>query len=398
MGATVFLHRLTMVTEDDGVMVGRPDTGSYAVFPEEGAHVLRMFAEGAPVEEAAAWYERTCGDPLDMADFLETLDDLGFLRTESEAAVASEQGRVRWQLLGRLLFSWPAWLAYSALVAAAVTAMVRDPGLRPSYHHVFFTHYVSLIPIVVFAVAIPCIVVHEAFHALAGRRLGLPSTLGLGRRLYYLVAETRLDSLLSVERRKRYLPFCAGMLADVILLSGLTLLSLALDGHGIPSWIHKLCLAVAFTCVLRLIWQFLFYLETDLYYVVTTAARCTDLQNATRFRLRGGLHRLLRRTPRVADTAFSPRDRAVARWYAPLLVAGYGFSLASLAWAGLPTALHFWSTIADRLGGAHTTAWDLVDAAGFITLSGLQLGLLAHVTLRDRRGRSRTTAPQGALT
>ncbi|MFJ9037554.1 hypothetical protein ACIRF8_13310 [Streptomyces sp. NPDC102406] len=395
MGATVSLHRLTMVAEDDGVMVGRPDTGSYAVFPDEGAQALRMFAGGAPVEEVTAWFERTCGAPLDLDDFLETLAELGFLRTD-DAEV--EQPTVRWQRFARLLFSWPAGLAYGALVAAAVTEMVREPGLRPSYHHMFFTHYVSLIPIIVFAVAIPCIVLHEAFHALAGRRLGLPSTLGLGRRLYYLVAETRLDSLLSVERRKRYLPFCAGMLADLILLSGLTLLSHVLDGHGIPSWIHKLMLAVAFTCVLRLIWQFLFYLETDLYYVVTTAARCTDLQNATRFRLRTGLRKLLRLTPPVPDTQWSARDHAVARWYAPLLVAGYGFSLASLAWAGLPTALHFWSTITDRLSGAHTPFWDLVDAAGFIALSGLQLGLLVHVTLRDRRGRSRTTAPQGALT
>lgn len=399
MGATVSLHRLTMVAEDDGVMVGRPDTGSYAVFPEEGAQALRMFADGAPAEEVTAWFERTYGSPLDLDDFLETLTDLGFLRTDDADDVPAEQPRVRWQLLGRAVFSWPAFCAYGALVGATVAAMVRDPGLRPTYHHVFFTHYVSLIPIIVFAVAIPCIVLHEAFHALAGRRLGLPSTLGLGRRLYYLVAETRLDSLLSVERRKRYLPFCAGILADVILLCGLTLLSAALDGPGIPSWIHKLCLAVAFTCVLRLIWQFLFYLETDIYYVLTTATRCTDLQNATRFRLRTGLRKLLRLKPPVPDTEWSPRDHAVARWYAPLLVAGYGFSLASLLWAGLPTALHFWSTITDRLGGgSDTPVWDLVDAAGFIALSGLQIGLLVHVTLRDRRARSRTTAPQGALT
>ncbi|MHB9755395.1 hypothetical protein ACYBSK_13590 [Streptomyces sp. BYX5S] len=395
MNGTVRLHRLTMVADTDGVMVGRPDTGSYAVFPEEGAQALRMFDDGRSVTEVADWYERTCGDPLDMDDFLETLAELGFLHTGDPVA---EERRVRWQGLGRALFSWPAWAAYAVLVAAAVTVMVRDPGLRPSYHQVFFTHYLTLIPLTVFALALPCIVVHEAFHALAGRRLGLPSTLGIGRRLYYLVAETRLDSLLSVERRKRYLPFCAGMLADVVLLCGFTLLSVALDINAIPSWIHKLCLAVAFTCVLRLIWQFLFYLETDLYYVVTTATGCTDLQNATRFRLRTGIRRTLRLAPPRPDTEWSARDRAVARWYAPLLVAGYGFSLASLAWAGLPTAVRFWSTVADRLGSAHTPFWDLVDAVGFLLLSALQIGLLVHVTLRDRRARTRPTSPQGALT
>ncbi|WP_306317358.1 MULTISPECIES: hypothetical protein [unclassified Streptomyces] len=398
MNGTVRLHRLTMVADTEGVMVGRPDTGSYAVFPEEGAQALRMLLDGAPVDAVGDWYERTTGDPLDTDDFLETLDELGFLRIGEPLA---EQRPVRWQGLGRALFSWPAWLAYGALVAAAVTMMVRDPGLRPSYHQVFFTHYLTLIPLSVFALALPCIVVHEAFHALAGRRLGLPSTLGIGRRLYYLVAETRLDSLLSVERRKRYLVFCAGMLADVVLLCGFTLLSVALDTNAIPSWIHKLCLAVAFTCVLRLIWQLLFYLETDIYYVVTTATGCTDLQNATRFRLRSGFRRALRLAPPVADTEWSGRDRAATRWYAPLLFAGYGFSLASLAWAGIPTAVHFWTTVADRLGAPDTPFWDLVDAAGFLLLSGLQIGLLVHVTLRDRRARTRNrrpTSPEEALT
>ena len=46
---TIRLHRLTMVTEDDGVMVGRPDICSYAVFPAEGAEALRLLDAGTPV-------------------------------------------------------------------------------------------------------------------------------------------------------------------------------------------------------------------------------------------------------------------------------------------------------------------------------------------------------------
>ncbi|MEW2524307.1 hypothetical protein [Streptomyces sp. NPDC047071] len=90
-------------------------------------------------------------------------------------------------------------------------------------------------------------------------------------------------TLLSVGRRRRYLPFVAGMLADVLLVSVRTLVSVGLRRTGVPGWFPALCLAVCFTCVLRLVRQFLFHLETGLYYVATTALRCTDLQNATRF-------------------------------------------------------------------------------------------------------------------
>ncbi|MFI8931390.1 hypothetical protein ACIG3E_27425 [Streptomyces sp. NPDC053474] len=389
-GGTVRLHRLTMVAEADGVMVGRPDTGSYAVFPEEGAQVLRLLDAGGTVADAADWYARTCGETLDMEDFLAAVDDLGFLRADGDAPDPRESGPVRWQRLGRWTFSRPAGACYGVLVVAALAAMAHDPALRPSYHQLMFTSHLSLIAVSLFTAAIPCILAHEGFHALAGRRLGLPSTLGIGRRLYYLVAETRMDTLLSVERRRRYLPFLAGMLADVLLVSALTLTSAGLSRTGAPDWVPALCLAVSFTCVLRLVWQFLFYLETDLYYVATTALRCTDLQNATRFHLRALVRRRLRRPPPRADREWSDHDRAMARRYAPVLVSGYAFSLASLAWAAVPTALTFWSTAVDRFTRAGTPVADLLDAAFFVALTAFELSLLLYVTVRDRRAKART--------
>ncbi|SEN44337.1 hypothetical protein [Actinacidiphila rubida] len=450
---TVRLHRLTMVPEDDGVMVGRPDTASYALFPEEGAEALRMLDRGTPLGEVADWYERTCGETLDVDDFLEVLGDLGFVTEDGEPPPPAAP--VRWQRLGRWTFSRPAWLVYTVLLVAAAVEWVRDASLRPSYHDVFFTSHLALIPITLTVVQIPCILVHEGYHALSGRRLGLPSTLTISRRLYYLVAETRLDSLFSVERRRRYLPFLAGMLADAVLIAGLDLLVVALRGHGVPHWVPALLLAVAFTCVMRLLWQFMFYLETDLYYVVTNALRCSDLQNATRAYVRRRFRDVTRGLPRPGlrrgpaakaggplastDTAvtavpanavpatavaaardedraaagtgtgadgpdaegdgfeeqWSERDRAMARWYAPLLVVGYGFSLGSLAWAGIPTTVHFWSLVSDRFRGSGTPTGGLLDAVSFVGLTGLQIGLLLYVTVRDRRA-ARATSTEGA--
>lgn len=391
----VRLHRLTMVEESDGVMIGRPDIGSYALFPAEGAQALRLLDSGLPVSAVAAWYQQEQGSPLDVDDFLATLGELRFLLGEGEDRSAAQS--VRWQRLGRWVFSWPAFLGYAALMTAAVAAMIREPSLRPSYRELFFTTYLSLIPLTLTAAQIPCVLIHESFHALAGRRLGLSSTLRLGRRLYYLVAETRLDSLLSVSRRQRYLPFLAGMLADAVLISALTLLAVVLRKYGAPAWCPGLCLALAFTSVLRLIWQFMFYLETDLYYVLATALRCTDLQNAARFQVKAHLRRMLRRPPPQGSAEWSERDRAMARWYAPALAVGYGFSLGSLIWAGIPTAVHFVSLIVGRLTGSRIPMVGVLDALSFCALSLLQIGLMVYVTIRDRRGRTRKNSSQGAL-
>ena len=392
-GTTVRLHRLTMIAEDDGVMVGRPDTASYAVFPEEGAEALRMLESGMPLDGVAEWYEQVAGEPLDVEDFLEVLQELGFLRADGEDDAGAAP--VRWQRLGRWTFSWPAWVCYTALILAGAVAMARDSTLRPSYHDVFFTGYLAVIPITLTVVQIPCILVHEGFHALSGRRLGLPSTLTISRRLYYLVAETRLDSLFSVRRRQRYLPFLAGILADAVLIAGLTLLSAALRGHGLPPWVPAIFLAVSFTCVMRLLWQFMFYLETDLYYVLTNLMRCSELQSATRFHIRSRYRALRHRPPPEPDTEWSERDQAMARWYAPFLVVGYGFSLGSLAWVGIPTTVHFWSLISDQFRGSGSATGGILDAVSFVGLTGLQFGLLLYVTLRDRRA-ARANPTQGA--
>jgi hypothetical protein len=387
--STVRLHRLTMVAEGGDVMVGRPDIGSYALFPEEGAQVLRMLDDGSSVSEAADWYQQVGGETLDVEDFLDVLTDLRFVLAEGEERALVQP--VGWQRLGRAVFSWPAWLAYGVCFIAAIIAMVHQPELRPSYRALFFTDRISLISVMLLVLGVPCILIHESFHALAGRRLRLPSTLGIGRRLYFLVAETRLDSLLSVPRRKRYLPFLAGMLADLLMMSVLTLLAVALRAVGSPHWCWALCVAVSFGCVLRLVWQFQFYLETDLYYVASTALRCTDLQNACRYQIRSWMRQLLRRSPLPEIDDWSDHDRQVARWYAPVLIAGYGFALGSLALVGVPATVRFWSTVFDRLTQPGVDTAEIIDALIFLALTGIQLGLLLYVSVRDWRRRLRAT-------
>lgn len=391
---TVRLHRLTMIDERDGVMVGRLDIGSYALFPSEGAETLRMLDAGTPLAEVAAWYEQVRGTPLDFDDFFEVLTDLEFLLPDGEELPAP--ALIRWRRLANRAFSLLAWFSYAALIIAAVIAMVLQPALRPSYRSFLFTHHLVVIPFALTAAMIPCILMHEAFHALAGRRLGLPSTLSISHRLYYVVAETRLDSLLSVPRRKRYLPFLAGMLADALQISALTLVAGYLRHLGLPGWAPTLCLAVALSCVLRLLWQFMFYLETDLYYVLTHALGCSDLQNATRFHLRTQFRRLRRRpAPEQDHIEWSDRDQAMARWYAPLLVLGYGFSLGSLLWAGLPTMVRFWTVIIGRFTAPHPSIAGILDAIAFVILSFAQWGVLAYVTLRDKRAKARATESEG---
>jgi hypothetical protein len=387
----VGLHHLTFLDEAGEVTVGRPDVDSYCILPPDGAALLRELGRGRTPRAAARWYAETYNETVDIEDFLAAMEESGFLVAAGQDA-PSAAAPVRWQRLGRALFSPAAWLGYAAVIGAAAVAMVRWPGLAPHYRHLFFTPYMTVLELTLFVGQFPFLLLHESFHALAGRRLGLRSRLSVGRRLYFVVFQTALDGLVSVPRRQRYLPILAGLLADVLVVSALTLVAAALRRpDGSQSLAGGVCLALAFAAVLRIIWQFYFYLETDIYQVVVTVLGCVNLQSTARRMARNRIHRLLRRPGRVVDeSTFHPRDRAAARWYSWLLMVGYTFSIATLLLAAVPAMVRILGNVFGRLVGGGSDLTGLADSTVFLLLNLAQIVVIAALVSRERR-RPQTT-------
>lgn len=383
---TLRFHPLTFLVEGDDVVVGRVDTDSYGVFPTDGAALVRRLADGEHPDAAAAWYQRTYGEPVDVADLLDTLAELGFLAEDGADAVPVRPVRpVRWQRLGRAAFSPLAWLLYTALVTAAVLVCLRQPALRPHHDNVFFSDYLLAVELGIALGQLPLFLVHELFHVLAGRRLGLSTRVRLGRRLYFVVFETVMDGLVVVPKRQRYLPMLAGMLADVLTWALLTLAALALRGPGGAATLTSdVCLALAFTAVPRLAMQFFFFLRTDLYYLVTTLCGCVDLHSTARGVVRNARARLLRRLPPHDPQQWHPNDVRAARWYAPLYVLGYGAFLALLVSVLLPITWRFASTAATTLWQHDWRSAAFWDATGLLLLTTAQPAVAGALGLRER--------------
>ncbi|MEU9835109.1 collagen-like protein [Streptosporangium sp. NPDC048047] len=397
------LHPLVYLEDGEEVTVGRPDTDSYAIFPVDGAELLRRLQEGLPPRAAAAWYAEHYHEDPDIDDLVAALGELGFIREPGEPGETGASGDpgeqtgaaggpyapdrpVRWRRLGTALFSVPAWICYAAVVAWAVVAMARRPDLVPSYRNVFFTDYYTVIQAALFVVAIPQLLLHESFHALAGRRLGLRSSLRISRRFYFVVLETSLDGLVAVPRRKRYLPIVAGMLADVVVMAALTITAdLTRQPGGALSFAGRFCLAFAFAVLLRILWQFSLYLRTDLYVLVSTALGCVDLHTTARQMLANRMNRLLGRRDRlVEESDWHPVDRRVARWYSWLIVAGYTVSLTTFLVAVAPIVYEMFTGILGRFTG-HGASWpELLDSLVFCGFILAQLVVLAWVAARER--------------
>ena len=363
-------HPLAFLEDGGEVVVGRSDIDSYGVFPTDGAALVRELAGGRPPADAADWYADTFGERVDMQDFLATLHELRLVRSEDEPEVAGT-APVRGERLGRALFSAPAWVLYAVVLCAAVSVCVLDPGMLPRADNVFFTGSLVTVAVAVFAGQLALTVVHETFHVLAGRRLGIRSRLRISRRLYFVVMETNLDGLAVVERRRRYLPIMAGLVADTLAVSALTVLAYLTREWAVVS---GLCLALAFTTLPRMAWQFYLFLRTDIYHLIATATGCVDLDTAARALIANRVNGLLGRRDHLRDESdWGPRDLRLARWYAPLLVIGYAWMLAMLALVLVPLLWRFW------------------DSALLLALTLSQLAVALALALRERRATQRTT-------
>jgi hypothetical protein len=378
------LHELSFVTEGDEVVVGRVDTGSYAVFPADGAELVRRIAGGMSLSQAAAWYEQSFGEPVDIGDLADTLAELGFVRAAGETTVPAKPVGLR--RLGRAVFSPAAWACYAGLAAAWLVAALHASAILPRPGQVFFTGSLVLVQIVITFGQVPLLFLHEGMHILAGRRLGLPSRLGISNRLTYIVFETQMNGLNSVPRKARYLPFLAGLIGDLAVFCALGLTAeLTRGGHGSFSLTGRVCLALAFTVFMRMLWQFQLYLRTDLYYVFATALNCHDLHDASTALLRNRIWRALHRRGRIADEGqWTEHDRKVGTYYGPLVAVGLLVAVGITVFGSLPVVREYFLTAARELatGPAAPHFW---DSAVSLMFNVAQIAGLIAIWQRKRR-------------
>ncbi|MBL0385048.1 hypothetical protein JJB07_00190 [Tumebacillus sp. ITR2] len=404
----IHLHPLTFLPDSEGVSIGRFGTDTFAVFPEDGAELIKQLQAGLTVGEAARWYQETYHEELDMGDFLEILRDLTFvieepeggdLHTNDPATSRSDSSPLRGQTLGKWAFTPVAWILYAVLIGAGVAFLWKYPELRPARKHVFFTDYTTAIILGLFVGQMLGILVHESMHLLAGRRLGLPSKLSVGRRMYMLVFQTSMPGIAGLPRKVRYLPFLSGMFGDVLFFSALVLLAgITQILTGELNLFARFCLALSFTTILRFLWQFYFHLQTDIYYVIVTILGCVNLQETARQKIANVWYRLIRADHKMHDPSrWAETDTKVARWYGPVYSVGYVFFLYVLVFVMFPIAYKFLSTVFMNL--LHGSTDKMLDSVLFIVFNGIQYGVVVWLYVRGRltRRRSQKSIVQGGV-
>ncbi|WP_431901702.1 hypothetical protein [Nonomuraea sp. bgisy101] len=299
------------VVEDgpDDYVVG--NGARFVNVPGIAAKVLALLDGTRTVEEVRKEVLERHGADVDVAAFVGGLDGLGLLQEPDLPPSPWDRVRpahVRW------LFS-PAANAVVALAAlATVAAVVARPRIASGMSGLVWSDSLSFT--LAFAVGSWVLVlVHELSHILAARSLGVRAQLSLGTRLQFLVVQTNVTGVWRLPRRARYRAHLAGMRTDLFLAA-----CAACALYVAENAVARLVLAI---CASQIVWQFLFFMRTDVYYAFANATGNKNLMADAQAYLRH----------RGADT---PRGVRVYAWF---LIAGRVLGLAFLLGYTVPITL-----------------------------------------------------------
>jgi hypothetical protein len=354
----VFVHPFTKQQEGSDVIIGRVETGVFLAVPPEAVEVLEHLTQGRSVGEVA---QISQSEVADLDEFLSYLETKGFVKPRIKSINDPEDhvkpvfqavpkpAPMRYhfanfpQSLARLIFSRPVMAGCFVMMAIATFVMIYDPTFRTGTRDLYFPDRRTLSWTLLISFSYGTLFAHELAHLVAARALGVNSRLGIGYRLWYLVAETDLTGLWAVPKRERYVPLAAGTIMDAVSASVLILVLLIQKWQWptISLFLVRLERAMIFTYMLRLLWQCFFFLRTDFYYLIANFFDCRNLLKDTETFLCNQLARVFPKIRRINQSAIPAAEFRVIRAYSLVWLAGRAAALTILFAVTIPLFAHY---------------------------------------------------------
>jgi putative peptide zinc metalloprotease protein len=361
-------------------IIGRVSTGDFAVVPSVAHRAISLLRDGRTIGETARALKQETGTDVAVADFVASLDDLGFV------AAVDGQGRedpapprptlpwlgpqhVRW-----LLHPAVSWLAL-AVIAVAAAMTVADPALVPRYHDLVWSRHSGLVLAVSAALAWTLIGLHELGHLTTARAAGVPARMSLSTRLQFLAAQTDVSGIWAAPRRARMTVYLAGIAVNLLIAA----ICVLIQGLAGPAGLtRQLLAAAALESLLLVPVQLLIFMRTDVYFLVQDIAGCANLyadgsahvRYLTR-RMWGAIRRTRSSAPSPAD-ALPSRERRAVHAYSWLLLSGTAAAIAVAAGITIPAAIVLLAHAAGELASGSPA--DTSDGAvAFLVIGGLQV-------------------------
>ncbi|UII56733.1 PqqD family protein [Cytobacillus spongiae] len=385
LNTVVDCSHLSIQPDGDEYTIGDPHTGEFLRVPEVAVDVIKLLDGHSTITEATDILKKKYDDDIDVLDFASTLLEYKLvLSIDGEVLnpqVKREPSRVLVQL-GRFFYSSPALILYSISFFIIIFLLFTQPKLTPHYKDIFVFQAIGLSTLNLMVVSYLLIAIHEFGHVLAAAKEQVISRVRLNLRMVFLVAETDMTGLWSRPKSKRYVPYLAGMAWDVVIILACLLMQLYSSNQLVIDY-AKL---IVYICIVKFIWQFIIYLRTDMYYVVSNWKNTSALHENGIMYLRKKF--LKKETPLWNDLPKYEQKNAV--WFGYLYLVGAFVAAGQFLLFRLPPSIYGITIVIKNVVANDFYSyyfWDSIIVLG-VTLIQLVTWLLGFRTLwRERKER-----------
>jgi putative peptide zinc metalloprotease protein len=268
---------------DDEYTIGDPHTGEFLRVPKVAVDVIEWLNGQNSIGEVVEAVNKKYNEDVDVIDFVMTLLDCKLVYSIDGQVLHSTINRKPLTILCRLgsfFFSKVFVSFYVLSFIAVISLFVVSPSLFPKFKDLFIYETVGVSTLNIVIVAWILTLVHEVGHLLAASKENISTRIRLNLRMIWLVAETDMTGLWARPKNNRYIPFFAGMMWDVVIIFTCLIIQLATN-HPLIIGYSKL---IVFLVLFAFLFQFIIFLRTDIYFVVSNWKNTSALhQNSLMF-------------------------------------------------------------------------------------------------------------------
>lgn len=394
-----FVVPLSVQQEGEEYLVGSQQTEDFYQFPKEGLRVIQGLQRGESAGEIKAACMSEFQEDIDVDAFIELLLEVGFIHvSEADATrqiearreeVARHDKRLIFKanpVFARMVFSMPALLCYAAMAGYALFAAAVDPQLRFNWNAFYIKKDFTAFLLILLVLNSLTSILHELGHMLATARHGIDSRLGIGNRLWNIVAEADLSGIYGLPKGKRYLPLMAGMIVDGFCIALITVLLQYCLATGAGPFLIQVLQALVLQILITITWQFNLFLKTDIYYVFCNYYSYPNLDAEARIYLKDLLHHFSFGLAGASDKNAVYLRVGILRIFSCIWVVGRIAALGLLLVVVLPTLGRYLLDAWHALAGNTASTYDKLDITLFAIISALLLGAGLIMWLRGRAG------------
>lgn len=383
---------LTFREEGPEHVVGCRDVSVYISVPAVGVEAIRLLEAGATIEEAERRLAGGEDEAPDVRDFVDTLMQVGLVLEvdgrptpfvphpeADEAQGVSILRGLRAEHVG-WLFGRAGFALHAAAFVAVLVLLALNPAFLPVSRDFFVLPWYSLNTALVVATCALTMFFHELGHVVAARAMGVDARLDVGRRLWNLVAESKLGDIWALPRRARMVVYLGGVIVNIWIFLACLLVAMQLGPSPAQRWL-RLVMVLEFYSVA---WQLAFVVKTDLHYFLADLFYARNLMEQSRAYLYGKLSRVVPRYFQPCDLGDLPaterRFVVVYAWISVVAIA-----LAAVLFFGYiaPWLVRTVVGSLSALLAAHSAA-AMTDAAVTLVALSVQGSIIAYVFWRDQ--------------